>query len=156
MMENSLELYNGETLGDFKIWNKRSGTFIGREEGCMLLETFFGSGMRLPTSFKQQFENYYTVCRNSGFVDCDENMIWEQDKLQMTDAYNNIQEMKCVFHKKQFLFSFNAGKSVNLDYVNYEFNPKQIDGYYQFGQMALMDILKARVIGNDCIRKLCY
>jgi hypothetical protein len=153
-MENSLELYDSRNLGDFKIWNKRSGTFIGKEEGGILLDTFFGSGMRLPMSFKQQFESYYTVCRNSGFLDCDENIIWEHDGLQITDAYDNIREMKCVFHKKLFLFSFDAGKSVNLDYSNYEFNPKIIDGYYQFGQIALMDILKARLIGSKCVKLL--
>ena len=111
-MNNIIKFDSLTNGGNYRIFNRRTGQYIGQEEGCLLIGTFFGSGMRLPTTFKQQFENYYQVCKFSGFYDVDDVAIFEHDFINITDAAGRIFKMVCQYREKdeKFIFRFDDAK----------------------------------------------
>jgi len=144
--------------GEYKLFNRRSGQYAGQDEGCILLGTFFGSGMRLPTTFKEQFEKYYQVCRFSGLYDMDDFPIFEHDFITILDARQRKYKMACDYDddKKAFMFVFDSSDSrPDWDYETFEFEPVIFGKGFFFKQNHLISILKAVASGNNCFRIMC-
>lgn len=135
--------------GSFRMINRRTGQYVCAAEGSMLLQTFFGDGMKLPTTFKEQFQKYYTVCRLSPFWDADGEDIWEHDYLSFTDASGKMQKMECVYHNNQFMFDISDTDNVDLNFEKYEFDTSRNRGYVSFTQLQLVDMLNARHTGRN-------